>query len=414
MPNKKLLILTSRFPYEGGEYFLETEIKYWRKVDGVDVYLLPFFRAKGIRTYPEWVNLRSENSERGSRSHRVKYLLIALISPIFWGELVGLIKKRNLNMANLVRALLMISRIFQIKKTIKVLLNEVGGVDLVYSYWNSTSSYAAALLKKEGLIKKIITRAHGSDLYRYALKNEYMPIKERVVDQFDVVATVSRGGRKYYIDEYSVPPEKVLVSRLGVEIDGRLSRVSESKSFSLVSISNCVKIKRLEVVAEGVLIFAAKNPDVHVTWTHVGDGPTLAEVKDLWSQGSAELSNVSASFLGRLPNRAVIDFLAQSPCDLIVNASASEGVPVSLMEAMSFGIPALAPSIGGIPELITDERGFLLPPMPTSEDFAKGLELSFPSVKNPRFREESSRFIAQEYAASKVYSDFYELVLSNL
>jgi colanic acid/amylovoran biosynthesis glycosyltransferase len=123
---------------------------------------------------------------------------------------------------------------------------------------------------------------------------------------------------------------------------------------------------------------------------------------------------VSASFLGRLPNRAVIDFLAQSPCDLIVNASASEGVPVSLMEAMSFGIPALAPSIGGIPELITDERGFLLPPMPTSEDFAKGLELSFPSVKNPRFREESSRFIAQEYAASKVYSDFYELVLSNL
>lgn len=414
MQNKKLLILTSRFPYEGGEYFLETEVKYWRKVDGVDVYLLPFFRTEGLRDYPDWVTLRGENSGRGSRAHRLGYLVTALISPLFWVEFVGLIKKRNLNAANLTRALLMISRIFQIKKTIRMLAEEVGEIDLVYSYWNSTSSYAAALLKKEGFIKKIITRAHGSDLYRYALKNEYMPIKERVVNQFDIVATVSSGGRKYYTEEYSARPEKVLVSRLGVEIDGRASRVTESNFFSLVSISNCVKIKRLEVVAEGILIFAARNPEVHVTWTHIGDGPTLAEIEDLWNKGSTGLKNLGASFLGRLPNKAVIDFLAEHPCDLIVNASASEGIPVSLMEAMSLGIPALAPRIGGIPELISDARGFLLPPMPTPDDLAKGLEFSFPSAKDPKFREGVSRFIAQEYAASKVYSDFYELVLSGL
>lgn len=414
MQNKKLLILTSRFPYEGGEYFLETEVKYWRKVDGVDVYLLPFFRTKGLRGYPEWVNLRDENSTRGGRSHRIRYILLALISFLFWVELFGLVKERNLKASNIIRALLTISRLLQVKKTIKELAEELDGVDLVYSYWNSTSSYAAALLKKKGLIRKIITRAHGSDLYRYALKNQYMPIKKRVVDQFDIVATVSDGGRKYYIEEYSVPPGKVLVSRLGVEIDGRASRVTESESFSLVSISNCVKIKRLEVIAEGILIFATRNPRVHFTWTHIGDGPTLGDVEDLWNNGSGALSNVSASFLGRLPNKAVIDFLAEHPCDLVVNASASEGVPVSLMEAMSLGIPALAPEIGGIPELISRSRGFLLPPMPTPEDFAKGLESALHSAKKPRFREESAGFIAQEHSASKVYSDFYTLVLSNL
>ena len=38
---------------------------------------------------------------------------------------------------------------------------------------------------------------------------------------------------------------------------------------------------------------------------------------------------------------------------LFINTSESEGIPVSIMEALSFGIPVIAPDIGGISEIIT-------------------------------------------------------------
>ena len=39
-------------------------------------------------------------------------------------------------------------------------------------------------------------------------------------------------------------------------------------------------------------------------------------------------------------------------CDLFVQVSSSEGVPVSIMEALSFGIPVLATNVGGVGEIV--------------------------------------------------------------
>jgi glycosyltransferase involved in cell wall biosynthesis len=46
---------------------------------------------------------------------------------------------------------------------------------------------------------------------------------------------------------------------------------------------------------------------------------------------------------------------------VFVNVSASEGLPVAIMEAMSCGIPVIAPAVGGIPEIVNSENGVLLP-----------------------------------------------------
>ncbi len=412
MRNKNLLILTSRFPYEGGEYFLETEQFYWRKADGVDVYLIPFFRSKNIRPFPYWVTLKEENLENESRLNRFVYILTAFFSPIFFKEISLLYNANKLNVSNVNRALLTISRVFQIKKTIKLFAKEVGGIDLVYSYWNNSSAYAATLLKREGLVKKIVSRAHGTDLYRYALVNDYMPLKDQLASQFDLVATVSERGRDYFIKEYGVSKEKLIASRLGVEIDGRESHASVSNKLSVVSISNCVEIKRLEVIAAGILLYAKNNPKIDVNWTHIGDGPTLNSVKRYWASNSTEYQNATGAFLGRLANSQVIEFLVDNPIDLALNASASEGVPVSLMEAMSLGIPAVAPEIGGIPELISSSSGYLLPPMPEAENIAAGLAWGFEFGKKVETRSAAVARVTENYSASKNYSDFYNLMLS--
>ena len=61
-------------------------------------------------------------------------------------------------------------------------------------------------------------------------------------------------------------------------------------------------------------------------------------------------SNLRWTLHGQVPNAEVFNTYRSRPTDLFANTSLSEGIPVSIMEAQSCGIPILAPAVGGIPE----------------------------------------------------------------
>jgi glycosyltransferase involved in cell wall biosynthesis len=46
--------------------------------------------------------------------------------------------------------------------------------------------------------------------------------------------------------------------------------------------------------------------------------------------------------------------------DLLLFSSRSEGIPYALLEAMALGIPTVAPSVGGLPEILSDGENALL------------------------------------------------------
>jgi glycosyltransferase involved in cell wall biosynthesis len=88
----------------------------------------------------------------------------------------------------------------------------------------------------------------------------------------------------------------------------------------------------------------------------VGDGPLRSEVQ-------AEVNQLGlADTVRLLGERAdVPELLADS--DLFVLSSASEGLPLSVEEAMAAGLPVVASAVGGVPELVLDgETGYLVPP----------------------------------------------------
>ncbi|MCB0101170.1 MAG: glycosyltransferase, partial [Anaerolineales bacterium] len=61
------------------------------------------------------------------------------------------------------------------------------------------------------------------------------------------------------------------------------------------------------------------------------------------------------------------------PVDVFVNVSSTEGTPVSIMEAISCGIPVTATAVGGNVEIVQERNGFLLAENPTPDEIADAL-----------------------------------------
>ena len=48
----------------------------------------------------------------------------------------------------------------------------------------------------------------------------------------------------------------------------------------------------------------------------------------------------------------MLDYYKNNIIDIFINLSASEGIPVSIMDAISFGIPCIATNVGGTGEIV--------------------------------------------------------------
>ena len=87
----------------------------------------------------------------------------------------------------------------------------------------------------------------------------------------------------------------------------------------------------------------------------VGDGPS----RDNLERAAVELRiDGCARFMGWRDN--ALDFLRLA--DIFVHPSLQEGLSNSLLEAMALGLPVVATRIGGIPEVVGEEGGLLIPP----------------------------------------------------
>jgi glycosyltransferase involved in cell wall biosynthesis len=63
---------------------------------------------------------------------------------------------------------------------------------------------------------------------------------------------------------------------------------------------------------------------------------------------------------GHVDNSNVLNFYKENYVNLFINLSESEGLPVSMMEAISYGIPIIACKVCGIPEIVINEKTGLL------------------------------------------------------
>lgn len=97
-------------------------------------------------------------------------------------------------------------------------------------------------------------------------------------------------------------------------------------------------------------------------------------------------------------------------CDIFVLPSLFEGMPMTLIEAMGTGMPILASNVGGIPDMIENEKTGLLCE-PTVESIVEGLERLISSEKERKQFGENAVISSERFSADKMAKDYYEIYL---
>lgn len=274
------------------------------------------------------------------------------------------------------------------------------GSALFYDYWFENSALALAILRTSGQISAAVARAHGYDLYDERWPSGRVPFRAFKMKGLDRVFPVSEFGRRYLEQKVPWASERIEVQRLGV---GRhpMPAPREREAPLVVSCGTLLPFKRFHLVPEVLALLGRP-----VRWVHFGDGPDRQRVR-----AAAERlpTRVSWELRGDVPNSEVIRFYRDEPVDAVVSLSVSEGLPVSMMEAISFGIPLLGMQAYGIPEIVTRETGICLPIDATPAQAASALA----EVLTPgRFdRAAIRRFFATNYEASTNYNEFADTLI---
>jgi colanic acid/amylovoran biosynthesis glycosyltransferase len=243
---------------------------------------------------------------------------------------------------------------------------------ILYSYWLDHTATGLAMIKREYPAAKFVSRAHGFDIYEEYYYPYYWPYRRETLDALDTLFVASDAGRNYFCEHYPDYQSKFETAHLGIEDPSFITSPSPDLAFRIVSCSYIVPVKRLNLLVAGIVAAARLRPEQKFEWTHFGDGSAK---KSLLKKMTQEFSsNVQGHFRGHVPNAEVIQYYRDHPVDVFVNVSKTEGgAPVSIQEAISCGIPVIATSVGGNPEIVSEENGILLAPDPLPDEIAAAL-----------------------------------------
>jgi colanic acid/amylovoran biosynthesis glycosyltransferase len=360
-----LLLTTFKYPYSKGEPFLSAELPYLR-AHFDRVLVQPMIGMSDKRDLPEGFELCAPLFQAKEQAAQI---IQGILHPATWSnawkERQRLARSRH--PADLKRLLVWTAtrRRLEGSEGVRRLL-AADGPKAAYAYWGHTPALASGLLAKAGI--PFAVRFHRVDLYDYGAhdyvagqsKSQSFPWRSDLAAAARLIF-ISDHGKDYYKQTWTVPDfnRKAKVSRLGTSDGGSCHATRQDDTFVIVSCSRISPVKQVHLIGQLAAELAAGGRKVR--WHHfgVGDhGPTLAAIKQVKGQTGLEVV-----MHGWVQNAELLEFYRSTPVDLFVNLSQSEGVPVSIMEAISFDIPVLATAVDGTPEAVVEGRsGFLCSP----------------------------------------------------
>jgi len=398
-----LILLTSSYPYGEGEgTFVANEMPHLASAFDEIIVLTNDTVSEDARPLPGVVTCVRHPYELGTME-KVQSLL-GLLSPTVWQEIRWIRTHYWRSVSGSILATVLVSwfKAGKFARIIRRLVARVPGAEVhVYSYWASDMAVAAAVARRKAWVHRAYCRAHEWDVY--VDRGGFLPLRHFLATHLDHYLFVSEHGRRYFETLMGKSYPSVGSSRLGTPpvSPAPLARV---RPFTLVSCSSLIPRKRVELIAE-----ALSHVTSAVRWIHIGEGPSLGTVE----VACAELpAHVNAELRGGLPNSEVLALYTTLRPSLFLSVSRSEGLPVSMMEAMSAGIPVMGTDVGGVREIVSHgSNGVLLPPDPTPHEVASAIDAfaSMPESEHAAYAQRAWTTWSADFNADRNYETFLRM-----
>lgn len=344
---KKILIVSSNYPFGQHETFLENEINYLSKY--FDLHIIPMYKNKKsdvARKLPKNVTFSMPILKTNQLERMFKGIFNR--APLFINviEIFSLLKQSNKILKSFYQLYVNFTNFRSLisnKEFSDSLINSK--IDIIYFYWGNIP---AKSLKSD---KPIFIRIHGSEIYKDRNNNYIAFDKLKFINAENITYLPISEIAAKHIHGYS-PLIRYKVNRLGVYDKG----INPNENLNIIRVVSCstlIPLKRVNLIIDSLSLISDKK----VEWIHFGDGPLLQILK---FQAKELSKNISVSFKGRVDNIDLLSYYAKNKVNVFVNVSETEGVPVSVMEALSFGIPCFVTDVGGTSEIVDNSVGKLV------------------------------------------------------
>jgi glycosyltransferase involved in cell wall biosynthesis len=258
----------------------------------------------------------------------------------------------------------LVSRPFNGWMIARVLLPHVRSFapDLIFSYFLYPDGYAALKIGK-ALGVPVVAMGVGSDVHN--IRDRFSAVHTRtVLREADFLVAISGDLRKRMIAMGASPERtRAVVSGCEVSVFHPADRLEARQKLGInPTAETVVYIGRMDVkkglreLVEAAVSLHSLRPGLHVYM--VGEGSSDKSLIE-----SAIQSSNAASYIHALPECAFDDVAVwMAASDLVTLPSYMEGCPNVVLEALACGRPVVATNVGGIPEILTNECGCLVPP----------------------------------------------------
>ncbi len=206
-----------------------------------------------------------------------------------------------------------------------------------------------------------------------------------------------------YLTEEGIKKEKLKVVYNGIELPNIKNISKKSPVFTVGFVGRVSSVKNIPLLFEALKNVDKNNLEVMI----VGDGP---EREKLEEQAKGLKLEKVVSFKGYSKNPSVF----YKEFDVFVLPSKIEVFPMALLEAMSYGVPAVASNVGGIPEIVKDGENGMLFTSGNVEELAEKLE----KIRNEKHTKErlseNALKSVRQFSAEKMYKETKKIYLEAL
>lgn len=237
---------------------------------------------------------------------------------------------------------------------------------IIHSHFGPNGIRMNKLLQKYKLVTPQVVSFHGMDVNTLPyFKKGYLENIHHLGKQENVYFTAPSEFLMNRMIKLGIHPEKIKIIRNS--FNSSFLEIKCKKNFNygdklkILNVGRLESVKGQQYLIEAFSIFSSTYTNAHLTI--IGEGSLEKQLKNVAKRlGVSE----KVDFLGKMPHQKIPEIMADHDIyvqpSIVNERNEEENSPISVLEALSIGLPVIASNIGGLKEIIKNgENGFLVP-----------------------------------------------------